>query len=300
MASPLLTYLQRTFLELGDGFHFSSAPPSDITDERYLRSGDPWEVLACVLARLQRGQLQAVDVLVDLMRRHDDAGVWNACAQLIGFAGRRRLLADLATEYADQIQDRGVQIYVSTALVNGCGLWSVPHLLAMHASAMDDHARKQLECALSRLIEPEPGSVWSGPAQIVVVDDELPPPFQETTIELEHSGYAALIEASTAELQKTIGSDERLAIAEGRVFDTEQLAQTLLRRIRIGERSDRIEWERMLLEATTGLDCRGFFNEQYLLQPLTAGAIVETFLESGEAAKYQPGVRYFFGHRIPD
>lgn len=298
MANPLTTYLRRTFLELGDGFHFSSSPPPDIADERYLRSSDPWDVLACVLARLQRGQLQAVDMLVDLMRHHDDAGVWNACAQLIGFAGRRQLLEVLMNEYADQLHDRGVQIYVSTALVNGCGLWSVPHLLAMHAATIDDNARMHLEFDLSRLIEPEPGPICSGPEQIVVEDNELPPPFRETSIKLDRKGYAALVEARTAELG--LGLNKGMAVAEGRIFELEQLARTLLRRVRTGVRTERIEWERMLFEGTTGLDCRGFFNEQYILQPLTATAIVEDFLESGEAGNYEPGVRYFFGHRIPD
>ena len=92
MAHPLQTYLSRTFLELGDGFHFSAPPPDDVAEDRLLGSGDPWDVLACILARLQRGQFEAADSLPDLMKRVDDAGVWNACATLAGFAGRRRLL----------------------------------------------------------------------------------------------------------------------------------------------------------------------------------------------------------------
>jgi hypothetical protein len=56
----------------------------------------------------------------------------------------------------------------------------------------------------------------------------------------------------------------------------------------------------MLLEANTGLDCRGFYDRDFMLRPLAAAAIVEDFVESGEANKYLPGVRYFFGHRIPD
>jgi hypothetical protein len=52
-------------------------------------------------------------------------------------------------------------------------------------------------------------------------------------------------------------------------------------------------------EASTGVDCSGFFSGTRL-QPLSVAGVVEQFLESPEAAKYKDGVRYFFGHRIPD
>jgi hypothetical protein len=47
------------------------------------------------------------------------------------------------------------------------------------------------------------------------------------------------------------------------------------------------------------VDGRAFFKD-FKLQPLTAAAVVEEFLDSPEAAKYKDGFRYFFGHRIPD
>ena len=52
-------------------------------------------------------------------------------------------------------------------------------------------------------------------------------------------------------------------------------------------------------EASTGIDCSGFYQEEKP-QPLTAAAIIEDFLESSESQHYEKGVRYFFGHRIPD
>lgn len=300
MPNPKLTYLRQTFLELGDGFHFSCPPPTGITDESYLRSDDPWEVLACVLARLQQGELEAVDRLVGVMRRQDGAGLWNACAQLIGFAGRRELLESLANEFAGRIHERGVQFYVSSALVNGCGLWSVPHLLAMHSATVDDDTRIHIELGLSRLIETEPGPVWSGPAKVIVVDEDLPPPFRETSIELNRKGYAELVETCTGQLRAASGPDDRMAIAEGQILDLNQLTRILLRRIRSSEPTDRIEWERMIFEATTGVSCREFFDPNGILRPLAAAAIIEDFLESGDAKKYESGARYFFGHKIPD
>jgi hypothetical protein len=56
---------------------------------------------------------------------------------------------------------------------------------------------------------------------------------------------------------------------------------------------------RRRFEASTGIDCSGFYKDRNF-QPLTAAAILEDFLESPEVARYEEGVRYFFGHRIPE
>jgi hypothetical protein len=298
MADIRWDHLDRTFLATGNGFQFSSPPPADIADERHLRSDDIWEVLACVLARLQRGQFQAANLLVDVMHRHDGALVWNACAEMIGFAGPRQLQERLVSEFADQLHTRAVQLYVSSALVNGCGLWVVPQLLRMHKLAVDDEARVHLEICLSRLLETVPGPIWAGPANIPV-DDGLPPELSENLTELDFEGYDALVEARYAELRPIAGPDEGAPIVEGRVFDLEPIVRGLLQRIGAGGVADRIEWGRMLFEATTGVPCGEFYGQDWQLRPLAAAVVLEDFLESGAAKKFEPGVRYFFGHRIP-
>jgi hypothetical protein len=88
---------------------------------------------------------------------------------------------------------------------------------------------------------------------------------------------------------------EQLAF-RGERFSLTRLAQLALEALRRPYFS--IEWRRKF-EANTGIDCRPFYKNENL-QPLAAAAILEDFLDSGEAEKYEPGVRYFFGHRIPD
>jgi hypothetical protein len=56
---------------------------------------------------------------------------------------------------------------------------------------------------------------------------------------------------------------------------------------------------RRSFEAATGIDCTSWY-EGGALRPLAATATLEEFLESPDAAKYEDGVRYFFGHRIPE
>ncbi|AEI64244.1 hypothetical protein LILAB_11675 [Corallococcus macrosporus] len=112
--------------------------------------------------------------------------------------------------------------------------------------------------------------------------------------------YLNLVERTFQEVVSTQKLFEQDALWEGGRLDIRAVAQRLLTRVRDCTHPDRIEVGRMLLEGTTGLDFRAFFNGSGRLQSLTAAAITEEFLERGDADKYQPGVRYFFGHRIPD
>jgi hypothetical protein len=88
--------------------------------------------------------------------------------------------------------------------------------------------------------------------------------------------------------------------AEGTPLELEALTRTLMRRIGNNDSLYRIEWERMVFEATTGVSCRAFFDSNGKLQHLAATAVIEEFLDSRDAARFVPGVRYFFGHRVPD
>ena len=59
-----------------------------------------------------------------------------------------------------------------------------------------------------------------------------------------------------------------------------------------------LQW-RINFEAATGIDCTSWYQDGRL-RPLAAAATVEDFLESSQAERYEAGVRYFFGHRIPE
>ena len=87
---------------------------------------------------------------------------------------------------------------------------------------------------------------------------------------------------------------------EGEVLDIARIAKTLYERLTSeDDTTGRIYREKMLFEASTGVDCSGFFDKDSTLQYLPATAIMETFLESDDLNRFQPGQRYFFGHPIP-
>ena len=56
---------------------------------------------------------------------------------------------------------------------------------------------------------------------------------------------------------------------------------------------------RRSFEAATGIDCTSWYQDGKL-RPLAAMATLEGFLESPEAEQYKEGIRYFWGHPIPD
>ncbi|MFP2927201.1 hypothetical protein ACLESO_18780 [Pyxidicoccus sp. 3LG] len=102
------------------------------------------------------------------------------------------------------------------------------------------------------------------------------------------------------ELKQRFGTDQVILLHAER-FSVVSVARRLL-----SSMSNHSDFEmakrpfyRRRFEASTGIDCSPFYKDEQF-QPLTAAATLEDFLESPEAARYEEGVRYFFGHRIPE
>ncbi|WP_239470072.1 hypothetical protein [Archangium violaceum] len=297
--SAVKQYLDRTFLPLGRGFQFSAEPPPALASAEHLASRDSWTVLGSVLARVRQGDLRAVEVLPDLMARDDGALVWNACVQLIGFAGRTSFVLDTAERFLSRPDELGIQWSIGDLLRNGCSLRAVEPLLRLHAAATDRDARRHVERCLSTLLEEQPGELDDGAEEQEVPDPAYPEPFTQTMTVLDRAGHAAQVREAAAEVASRLASRDQ-AVTAGLPLDLEALVRRLHERIRSGEPSgSRMEWERMCFEASTGVDCTAFY-EQGRLRRLAALAILEDFMDAGHAAAFEPGVRYFFGHRVDE
>ena len=159
-------------------------------------------------------------------------------------------------------------------------LWSVPIMLEIYLVTRDRPDAELLAFSISDILEAEPGPVFLA---------ELPDhEYRESVLEI----YGRLCDA--------LGSSE-VAVRHGRPFSVLSTARHLLAMLTSPELdAEDVPEERMYFEAATGVDCRDFFDEAHELRPLAAASIVEEFLGSPEAARYEDGVRYFFGHRIPD
>ena len=290
-------YLDRTFLVFGRGFQFSAEPPPGVDDPRNLTSSEPWTVLACALARARHGDLDAVQALPGLMARNHEALVWNGCVQLVGFAGRDQLVFDTAKRFLAQPGDAGVQWYISEMMLNACGLRAVEPLLALHRAAAEPDARRHIQHCLSTLLEEDQGEIDDGPEESQMPDPAYPEELGESVTVVDDEGYTALVRATAAAVADRLQSPEQ-PVSAGKPLDLQAIVSGLYGRLRSNEPSTpRMEWERMFFEASTGVDCSAFYRKS-VLQRLAAMAIVEDFLESGIADRFQVGNRYFFAHPV--
>ena len=90
---------------------------------------------------------------------------------------------------------------------------------------------------------------------------------------------------------------DRITLWRGDVFSVGQPARDFLEGDNARIRGDLFVY-RHKFEANTGIDCSDFFVD-LKRQYLSMQATLEDFLESGPDTRFDPGVRYFFGHRIP-
>jgi len=294
----MLSYMTRTFLPRGDGFHFSSAAPADIIDRRFLNDEDPWKVLACTLANLQLGNFDVAAVPIGLMKRCDDLVLWIACVDLVGYAAPTALVKSLFEQFSQPAYETRMR-YICSAAFSAGGFWAVDQVIDIYLNSTNADEMRYLEFELSWLLEDESGGLSSGP-KLIEVRDAASLPFDRPELIPDIQAFAKLAKERATSLHKSSDVSSGLAVCEGKPFNIQNVAEILLTRLRRGDGSHPVDRGRMLLEATTGLDCHGFYSEKGLLQCLNATAIVEDYLESADSERYEPGLRYFFGHRIPD
>lgn len=263
------------FNALGDGYsgmdHRNKGLPEG-------SEGDPWKLWDQAFVAARSGDFLLMENVVNLYDPLGNYTLNRQCMTLIGDAGTsacfRPIIGELenptrpydydsATDYAHAVAGRG-------------RLGDVPVLFAAFRRYREVPDAEIIRVLVDRLLEREPGG--------------LPDP-----AELEDfSVYESAVNAAYGELEARFGRDAH--VFRGELLDVRRLAERLLEALQRPYFS--MSW-RHRFEASTGTDCSGFYKRGEL-QPLAAAAIVEDFLESGAAERFEPGVRYFFGHRIPD
>lgn len=283
------------YTDLPNGFHLHAAEFSSSSVDRLLHSEDEWEILAGILLSCQTGHFEPLARISDLLRKNDSFQFWKAATELLGYAGSWRTIQQFFDEYTHKLNDHGVQYFLAIVLANSCGLWAVEPLLAIHARATEEESRYQIERHLSYLLETENEVLWAGAEEkkIVVDSDDL-----EIRTVVDFAGYAKDVLAVRDVVSQDIGAFDK-PLYEGQVLDIVRTARNLYERLTSkDDAKGRIYREKMLFEASTGVDCSAFFDRDNTLQYLPATAIIETFLESDALERFQPGQRYFFGHPI--
>lgn len=288
-------FLGHMFVALGLGFSMATDPPMDLLDSLCLQDENPWVVLAALVERAKHGDfVQLPQVFACLHRSEGDAAFWYACSDTLAHAAPSSVLRQLLTEFHSEIWERKdlwrIE-YVVDLLRQSLRLWTVPIMLNLYLEIEDcDELDERDE-------DRDEPSLILVPDYLSQLLEEKPGPISEA--ELSDSDYRDLVTQTYKQRCRELGSSEA-AILNGKPFSVRSIAEDLLDKVTDkGVDSLDVAQERMLFEATTGVDCRVFF-VNFQLQRLAAAAVLEKFLESPRVEQYEPGVRYFFGHRIPD
>lgn len=290
-------FLGHMFVSCGLGFWMAADPPMDLLDSRSLQDENPWVTLAAVVELAKHGDFKHMGQVISCLRTSgSDAAFSMACLETLSHAAPSSVLRQLVKEFHHEIwekKDLWRIEYVVDLLRQSLRLWTVPIMLNIYLDLgnrydiddidedRDDPSLILIPDYLSQLLEEEMGPI----AEAELFDSD--------------SDYRNLVTRTYNQRCRELGSPEA-AILNGRPFSIQSTVEQLLGRV-TNEYIDSLEvWkERMLFEATTGVDCRCFFID-FKLQPLAAAAVLEEFLENSKIDQYQPGVRYFFGHHIPE
>jgi hypothetical protein len=292
------------FLLHGVGFHFLAPPPGDMRSRRYLESDDPEEVLCSILAHAQEGNFAPCRHLIDLMCRSHDWLTWYGCSKLMAYTAPQSLLHELLTTFSTDIREHAHRAkWVAMILgLSGC-LWAAPEMLQLfYLHPLPRTIREKTEQwyipdFLSLLLEPQSAGIAAGPAVVMLPRNPDWPDWVETETTYDDEGYHEAVMQRYQELCERIADPDHSAVCRGAPFSLRRLAHSLAEDLSERQDSTYAADETWLdtLEAYTGLDmtCQAGTAQQALIQ-------VRQALEYPALDTYEPGVRYFFGHRIPD
>lgn len=264
-----------------DRGYFATAAPAD--DPLLQKTGDVpfWLETQELLAQAKAGDFGRLERLLDIHQATLRAHLlpW-VCAQILGDAGTPSCFSRMIRELDDSV-DPDVAGDFCHAFEAWGSLSSIPAIIQAYDRGFGAELLKTVPLILSTLLEPEWGPLSKFPTEDALIE------YEDRVLER----YDAL--------KQKFGTDQ-VILLHGERFSVVSVARRMLRGLDGGgsERAMRPFYRRRF-EASTGIDCSGFYKDGEF-QPLTAAAILEDFLESPEAARYEEGVRYFFGHRIPE
>ncbi|EDM81683.1 hypothetical protein PPSIR1_22239 [Plesiocystis pacifica SIR-1] len=240
-----------------------------------------WRLLQRHLKSLAAGEFGELNELISLARGSSSGMMRECFLYLLTDAGTPSALRALADDALDSVHPE-YPAQVAQALAQTGMLQFMPDVLELYARRHDGGTfATALPLMVSQVLEPAwgPLSDWDEHDD----DGEL---------------YCAKVEAFLPGFIDRIGSPSATALY-GQLFGVRYLAESFIDLL--GDWDRRGEWPRLRqsFEGSTGIDLSPGYQDRHA-NPLKIRAILEDFLESPEAERYEHGVRYFWGHRIPD
>lgn len=238
---------------------------------------DRWAQWEKIYARARQGDFTLVADLIDIYKQTNNWILARACVDLLGAAGTepcfQRVIAELKGS-GDVLLDLLIRVDFCGVLAAWGRLAVVPILLDTYLQVQTFDDAEIIPVHITHLVA-----------------GQIPDPEGTDS----QDSYRRLVMERYEEVKQTFGTDEVL-VFHGGLFSVVALAKRLLSQLRKQRFVGRL---RLRFEAATGIDCSKFY-EGGTIQTAAATSIVEQFLASPAAEKFEEGVRYFFGHRIGD
>ncbi len=243
-----------------------------------------------IFGELKSGQFRRVEQLLEIYRRVESGTLRATIERLLGDAGTRSCFKQMSEELqADKkkAKDKVALYSYRDKAVHYCdafqawGLLDTVPVILEHYLTLRLAEIKELGAfpiILSFLLEDDWGLISDEPP-----DDSL-------------EEYLGLVMERYEGLCAQFGGGSVLVFG-GEYSSVQYIASRLCNGV--GREHRDAARLRRRFEASTGIDCHDFYVEQGF-QPLSAARIAEDFLNGPQAAKYEEGCRYFFGHPIPD
>jgi hypothetical protein len=264
------------------GYHFQLPPELNLERLGGVGSSDPWITFLSVFEEAKGGNFSNLSRLVNCILTTDDWVMLRAATEVLGDTGSSCLRSSLEEIYRQGLQkDDPVLIEFCRSLWCSHFLWVVPIITEIYLDTQFRNDSAILPINLAQLLGnkyiPFPEIIGSG-------DDEYKKNIQDRY-----------------ELLRTQFNGDNVPIWKGKIYSVKKIASEFLDDLRKNELLLEANFfcYRHKFEAATGIDCSGMFVNG-TPQPLVASAIIEEFLEGPRVTLFENGVRYFFGHRIPD
>lgn len=285
-----------------NGLYWDAPPPFDLLSDRALADPSPWVVVASVVERAKRGDHSEAKRLCEFFEREEPVALDRISLLVFGDIAPSGELPLLEEALRSPVVSTRVHAAEAAALTGSLTL--VPEMLRAWETASRLGEHESVGFALSELLEPEGGPIAEsvGSYDLPPSDEPVTPAAAEARAFMDNLYKDAdppelpgHVRAALA--RHTAAFAEGTRLWRGAPYDVRAIARELLDIAR-ENRTHVIYDLRHRFEAFTGVDCRPMLYA-LRLQPLAIAAIVETFLQSSEAAKFEPGKGYFWGHRIP-
>lgn len=247
-------------------------------------------MLANVLLKSRQGNFLIANDIAGIIEGTENADIWISGGHILAHSIAHNDLYKVGHRLINEKDSNTATDFTRSFI---CAVWTrammltaVPEIIDLYRQTSDSGARIRILIELADMFESVRGELYES---IDVGDEDFD----------EQAYIDILMKLYTSAMKEATKADTKL-FYRGSPFSFLGWTQGLLTRIGDDNPNELFVADRMIFEGHTGIRCSHFFTSNGKFLPHAAAATIEDFLASDNTATYKAGVRYFFGHPIPD